>query len=183
MSGIGAARITAPGNMRCSTQSSAVPVSDALAWGGAGPVAKTNVAPFFITLRRRSVIPGSSSRWYTRFRFQPSAGLTWIAERCQDTFTSPAAGDSTTWRASPVTALAPPPPPPPPPPPGISSITSLNWMTASPFKSGTTVPDSGATLTICGGALSGGPPGGSPGLAQPPPPPPASSAVRSSRAT
>src|SRR5437870_9649711 len=103
--------------MRCSTQSNAVPVSDALAWGVSGPVAKTTVAPFFITLRRRSVIPGSSSRWYTRFRFQPSAGLTWIAERCQDTFTSPAAGDSTTWRASPVTALAPPPTGPPPPPP------------------------------------------------------------------
>src|SRR2546426_676282 len=103
--------------MRCSTQSSAVPVSDALAWGGAGPVAKTTVAPFFITLRRRSVIPGSSSRWYTRFRFQPSAGLTWIAQRCQDTFPSPAARGNTPWPPRPGTPLPPPPPPPPPPAP------------------------------------------------------------------
>src|ERR1043166_2680201 len=93
VSGSGAARTTAPGNIRCSTQSSAVPVSDALGWGGVGPVAKMTVAPVFITLRRGSVIPGTSSRGYTRFGFQPPAGFTWIAERCQDPFTCPAAGD------------------------------------------------------------------------------------------
>src|SRR5207244_130114 len=105
------------------------------------------------------------------------------ANHCPAPRTSPAAGDNTIWRARPVTAAAPPPPPPPPPrDPGISSITSSNSMTASPFHPGTTAPDSGMTRTIWGGVVWGGPPGGSPWRAHAAPPAP-SAATTSSPAT
>jgi hypothetical protein len=44
-------------------------------------------------------------------------------------------------------------------------MTSSNWIEISSFQSGTTAPDSGRTLTICGGKVSIGPPGGVPTLA------------------
>src|SRR5207245_3828165 len=183
VSGSGAARITACPSARCSTHKSAVPVIVAL--GRAAPVENTIIVARLVALRRRSRIPGSSSRWYTRFGFQPSLGFTWIALRCHDTFTSPATGDSTTCRASPpITPVPPPkpPPPPPPPPPAISSITSSNWTIASSLSPGTTAPDSGTVRTTTGGVVSGGPPGGSPWFAHAPPPP-HPQATSSSRAT
>src|SRR5881628_3743594 len=164
VSGRGAARITACPRGRCSTHSSAVPAIVAV--GTAGPVENTISFVRLVALRRRSMMPGRSSRWYTRLGFQPSLGFTWIALRCHDTFTPPATGDSTTWRARPLMAPVPPPrppPPPPPPPPAISSITSSNWMTASSLSAGTTAPDSGIVRTTCGGVVSGGPPVARPG--------------------
>src|SRR5437899_7843146 len=99
---------------RCSTHCSAVPVSTACPM--AGPVEKITVLLCLIALRRRSAIPGSSSSRYTRPGRHPSTGRTWMAVRCHDTFTSPATGDSTTWRPRPPTPPPPPPPPPHPPP-------------------------------------------------------------------
>ncbi|HXL33277.1 MAG TPA: hypothetical protein VN953_00005, partial [Gemmatimonadales bacterium] len=48
-----------------------------------------------------------------------------------------------------------------------SSITSSNWTTALPRKSGTTAPDSGVVRKMAAGVVRGGPPGGAPWLAQP----------------
>src|SRR6266571_6909217 len=100
---------------RCSTHCSAVPVSTACPM--AGPVEKITVLLCLIALRRRSAIPGSSSSRYTRPGRHPSTGRTWMAVRCHDTFTSPATGDSTTWRPRPPTAPPPPPTPAHPSPP------------------------------------------------------------------
>src|SRR5438093_5519016 len=83
----------------------------------AGPVEKITVLLCLITLRRRSAIPGSSSRRYTRPGRHPSTGRTWMAVRFHDTFTSPATGDSTTWRPRPPTPPHIPPLPPTPQPP------------------------------------------------------------------
>src|SRR5204863_2235479 len=104
--------------------------------------------------------------------FHPSRGFTDTRERCQPTLTPPLAGESNTSRSRPE------PTPPPPVPPGCSSITSSNWIETSSFHLGTTEPDSGLTWTICGGRLSGGPPGGVPTLAHAP-----ASVLRSSPAT
>src|SRR5947209_96550 len=84
-----------------------------------GPVEKITVLLCLIALRRRSWIPGSSSRRYTRPGRHPSTGRTWMFVRCHETFTSPATGDSTTWRPRPPPpppAVAPAPPTPAPPP-------------------------------------------------------------------
>src|SRR2546422_7045319 len=69
-----AARITACVSNRCSTHNNAVPLSAAVGMGP--PVENTMVAPVFVTLRRRSAMPGSTSRWYTRSGLHPSSGRT-----------------------------------------------------------------------------------------------------------
>ena len=172
MSGSGAARITACGRVRWSAHKSTVPAS--VVAGTAGPVVNTIVVPVLVALRRRSTIPGNSWRWYTRPRCHPSRGDTWIELRCQETLTSLPTGERMTFWASPLIV------PGAPPRDGISSITSSNWTTASPRRSGATLPDSGTVRRTVGGVVRGGPPGGSPWLAQAPPP---TRTVRSSRAT
>ena len=148
--------------IRCSTHWSTVPES--AAWGRAGPVEKITFLPCFMTLCRRSVMPGRSSRWYTRPCFHPSRGLIWSDERCHETCTGPATGESTILLGSPLSV---PPPLPSPPAPPISSISSSNRITASPLKSARTAPDSGRVTMMRGGNESGGPPGGTAMFAHP----------------
>src|SRR5205814_1255696 len=50
-----------------------------------------------------------------------------------------------------------------PPRDGISSITSSNWTTASPRRSGATLPDSGTVRRTVGGVVGAGRRAGRPG--------------------